>query len=625
MTGSHRPPKSVDLARARRILDEVHANPTIVNINRAAGDLLSFRDHWDALAIKVGCLATFTFDNVETAFKLHALRAGIAAETYIGPYGRLEQELIDPASGLAEFQPDVLLLAVRLKDTCPAIYEQFNSLSQDQSEATIRDWHDRLADALRAFRMRSNAHVLIHDYEIPAAPALGLADRYSAHSQLGVIARANDGLIALASAMENVRVMDYDALVSNHGRINWADPRLEYFARMAVAPRNNWHLAGFYVRHLRPLVGLSRKVLVLDADNTLWGGAVGDVGLHGIELGQEYPGNAFVAFQRRVLDLYHRGVVLCLASRNEPGSVEEALESHPGMVLRREHFAAMRINWDPKPGNVEDIAADLNLGVDSFVFLDDSPVECELMRTALPQVLTIQLPPEPAAYPGAIEALGCFDQWSISAEDRHRGRLYKAEASRRGLQKATVDMPMFLRQLEMKMTIYADRPTHVGRAAQMTNRTNQFNMHTVRCTADDIRKYLEAPDHHIFTLALSDRFGDNGIVGLAVVHCQSDRWVLLRFLMSCRVLGRTVEQCFVAWIARRAGEAGAVQLIGPFLPTARNRPFADFYKTCGFSRGDDRDELQTWVWDLQSADTSLPDWMQVIESEQTEESDGQDQ
>ncbi|MCZ6815958.1 MAG: HAD-IIIC family phosphatase [Planctomycetota bacterium] len=601
-----------------RILDEVHANPTIVNINRAAEALLPSAHRLASAEIKIGCLATFTFDAIETSLRLQALRAGIAADTFIGPFGRLEQELIDPASGLAESRPDVILLAVRLKDSCPAIYEQFNTLSPEQSKETLRDWHDRLAAALRAFRVRSNAHVLIHNYEMPAAPALGLADRASAASQVDVIARANDALTDLASAMDNVRVMDYDGLVANHGRLNWTDSRLEYFARMAVAPRNNWHLAGFYIRHLRPLVGPSRKVLVLDADNTLWGGVVGDVGLNGIELGGDYPGNAYVAFQRRVLDLYHRGVVLCLASKNESGTVEEVLDSHPDMVLRREHFAAMRVNWDPKPANVERIATDLNLGIDSMVFLDDSPVECELMRTALPQVLTIQMPPEPAAFPGVIESLDCFDQWSISAEDRRRGSLYKADTSRRSLKKTTVDMPTFLRQLEMTMTIYTDHAPHAGRAAQLTNRTNQFNMHTVRCTENDIRTYLEDPNHHVFTLALADRFGDSGIVGLAVVRCDSDRWVLLLFLMSCRVLGRTVEQGFVAWIARRAREGGAGQLIGQFLPTAKNRHFADFYKTCGFSRDDDRDELQAWAWDLQTADPSLPDWLQVIVSEQTE-------
>ncbi|MFQ5430721.1 MAG: HAD-IIIC family phosphatase [Phycisphaerae bacterium] len=596
---------------AQAVLDRVHQTPTLVNIAGAAAQINALRASLARVTARVACLSSFTFDPLKPALELQALRAGLAIDTYVAPFGRYEQELIDPASGLSGFAPDVVLMAVRLQETCGALYEAFNSLNREQAEKLVDDWLARLAAALQTFRSRSDAYFLVQNYDLPAAAALGIADGQAEPSQAAIIRRANDGLAELAASLGNAFVMDYDALVAREGRRHWSDPRTAFYARIPVAPEHYWALTGFYVRHLRPLFGLSKKVLVLDADNTLWGGVVGDAGLHGIALGQDYPGNAFVAFQKRVLDLYHRGVVLALASKNEPGSVEEVLERHPDMVLRAEHFAAMQINWDPKPDNVRRIAADLNLGLDSFLFLDDSPVECEMMRTALPQVATILLPDDPAAYASVVESLDCFDQWKLSAEDRRRGALYKAEAGRRAFQRETVDMPTFYHRLEMRMTLFVDNPAHVVRAAQMTRRTNQFNMHTIRCTEDDIRRFMDADDCEVVTLALRDRFGDNGVVGLAILRRAEAEWILHMFLMSCRVLGRTVEQTFIRWIAGRARDAGARRLVAEFVPTSKNKPFAGFYQDCGFHRSDSSGEAQRWTWELEAAETAPPDWMQI--------------
>jgi FkbH-like protein len=611
MTNESVPAGVFTAAHVQAVLADVDAHPTLIKITGASQQFDSMRAAVERVPLRAGCLSSFTFEPIVPALRLQALRAGIGLDMYVGPFGQVEQELINPSSELAAFKPDVVFVAVRLQDVCPAIYEAFNSLTGGAAAALVDDWTARLHRALLAFRQRSKAHILIQNYDQPTTPALGLAEQSAAVSQAAVIGRANAALCRLAESLENVRLMDYDALVARYGRLHWEDPRTAFYARIPVAPAHYWHLAGFCVRHLRPLYGLSKKVLVLDADNTLWGGVVGDVGPDGIALGHDYPGNAFVAFQIRVLDLHNRGIVLAIASKNQPGSVEEVFAKHPQMVLKAEHFAAMRIDWEPKPDNLRRIAADLNLGVDSFVFLDDSAVECELMRTALPEVLTVQLPDDPAHYAGIIESLDCFDQWSISEEDRARGKLYRAEAGRRELQAGSVDMPSFYRQLQMRMTLYVDHPPHAARAAQMTVRTNQFNMHTVRCSEDDIRRFMGADDSHVYTLDLKDRFGDNGIVGLAIVRHDSAEWVLHMFLMSCRVLGRTVEQAFLAWIAQQAVAAGATRLKAELVQTAKNKPFADFYKGRGLVEGDQAGDVQHWIWDLSAADTTVPGWLEL--------------
>jgi FkbH-like protein len=605
------PPTSITPGDAALLLAQIDDRPTLVNINTAARRIAPIASSLASVQKRLACLSSFTIDFLKTPLELQALRAGLHLQIHVAAYGQVDQELIDPNSGVASFNPDVVLIAVRLRDVCPSLYDAFNSLSPNDAKAMIDDWLARFKSALMSFRQHSQAHLLILNYEAPVAPALGIADSAAANSQSQLIRAANESLDAIAAAVANAHVLDYDALIASHGRSTWEDRRMALYGRIPVAAQHYWPFAGFIVRYLRPMYGLTKKVLVLDADNTLWGGVIGDVGVDGIALGHDYPGSAFVAFQKRVLDLYHRGIVLCIASKNQPGIVEEALKTHPDMVLREKHFAAMRVNWNPKPQNLQEMAADLNLGIDSFVFLDDNDVECALMREALPQVLTICLPKEPARYAAVVENLDCFDQFSVSAEDRVRGELYRAESGRRQLQSAVVDMPTFYRQLAMKVTFGINQSSQISRAAQMTNRTNQFNMHTIRCSEDDIRRFMDSGDHEVITLALEDRFGDSGVVGLAIVRKSPQEWVLHQFLMSCRILGRTVEQAFVKWIAGRAKSAGAAQIIGQFAPTTKNKPFAGFYKSCGFAANSTDSAPDEWILPLPNVDTSIPDWIAI--------------
>jgi FkbH-like protein len=604
-------PRSIALQQIQETLGRLPSEPAIAQLLNARRELAGILDGDLFTRIKLACASSFTFEPMKTAIELQALQVGLLVDVFIAPFGQFEQQLLDPSSALSAFSPDVLLMAIRLEDACPAIYDAFGGISATSAQEVVDGWRDRFWSAVGAFRSRCPAKLLVQNYDLPPYSALGLGDGSTDHSQISMIQNANRQLLDAARATDNVYVMDYDALVARHGRIRWADARMSFYARIPVAPANYWHLAGFYASHLRPLYGLSKKVLCLDADNTLWGGVVGDVGPNGIELGPDYPGNAFIALQKAALDLYHRGVVLCLNSKNDSASVLEVLDSHPSMILRRNHFAAMRINWEPKPANLRAMAAELNLGMDAFVFVDDSPVECELMRTTLPEVSCLALPREPAQYEQAIRSLSCFDQWTISSEDRNRGQLYQAESKRRELAAQIVDLPGFYRQLQMRMTITIDDAMQVSRAAQMTQRTNQFNMNTIRCTDDDIRGWMAAPDHNVLTLALSDKFGDNGVVGMAVIRNQTHCCHLHMLLLSCRILGRTVEQTFIHWIGRRARDLGALKLTAAYVPTGKNKPFAGFYQSCGFHQnGPDK---QFWCLELERADTSIPDYMTIIE------------
>jgi predicted enzyme involved in methoxymalonyl-ACP biosynthesis len=263
------PTPATDVTRANALLAEVAAAPTIVNVARAAQKLPMLREALGKLSLRVACLSSFTFDPLKPYLELQALRANIAADAYVGPYGQCEQELVNPASGLGVFQPDVVIVAVHLQDVCPAIYQTFNALVGDAAARMVDDWLARLRSALLSFRERWAAHVLIQSYDLPACPALSLADRTAENSQSAIIGRANHGLDELAASMKNVRVMDYDALVAAHGRLHWQDARTAFFARIPVAPANYWALAGRLLGRRGPLERYGRPELFTNMESQL--------------------------------------------------------------------------------------------------------------------------------------------------------------------------------------------------------------------------------------------------------------------------------------------------------------------------------------------------------------------
>lgn len=604
------PQRGLTHAEAIGRLDRVCAEPTVVGVHSAYREYDALSAAIPHATMKLACLSTFTATPMTPAIRLAALRAGIHADVWMAPFGQVATTLIDAKAGLDAFAPDVVLVATRLADVVPDLYD---GIMGDAIPAArmVADYLAQLGAGVAAFRQRSQATLLLQDFERPGFLVAGLTEIDAPGGQVDLWRSANRQLHDIAADNGNCYVMRYDALVARYGSTSWVDPRTELFGRIPIAARHYWDYAAFVVRYLRPLAGRTRKVIVLDADNTLWGGILGDDGIDGIKLGHDFPGNAFVRFQRRLLALQRRGVILCVASKNEPGSVERVLASHSEMILREDHIACMRVSWSPKPDAVRDIAATLNLGLDSFVFIDDSPVECAMMRESLPEVMTIQLPEDPARYADIVASLDCFDQFVLSEEDKRRGAMYKAEADRKQLATAAVDLPSFYRGLNMRLSIGINDERSIGRAAQMTQRTNQFNMNTIRCTEDDIRSRMHSADQEVLTLSLTDRFGDSGVVGLAVIIKSPDHWRIEMLLMSCRVLGRTVESAFVTWIAGRAKAAGAAELHATFHPTAKNSPFADFFGRCGFASSPSETNTRQWVLKLDSADTTIPGWFEV--------------
>lgn len=319
-----------------------------------------------------------------------------------------------------------------------------------------------------------------------------------------------------------------------------------------------------------------KKCLVLDLDNTLWGGIVGEEGLGGIKLGLDSSGRGFVAFQQAILDLYNRGIILALNSRNNYEDALAVLRRHPNMVLKENNFAATRINWDEKPDNMREIAKELNIGLDSMVFLDDDPVNRALMRNALPEVETPDLPSNPEDYAKFLLGLSYFQGAAITDEDKMRGNLYVTERLRKAAENNYGSKEDFLKSLEIEVHCYEDDSSCIPRLAQLTEKTNQFNTNKKPMSESEISRQIEGETHSIFYAAARDKFGDYGVIGFAAVNKSSEEWLIESMLASCRALGRGVEEAFLHFIAEKARENNAKGLRILFKETEKNQPAKEF-------------------------------------------------
>jgi FkbH-like protein len=344
-----------------------------------------------------------------------------------------------------------------------------------------------------------------------------------------------------------------------------------------------------------------KKVLVLDLDNTLWGGVVADDGLEGISLGDTSPqGEAFKAFQKYIRSLKQRGVLLAVCSKNDHDRAVEVFEKHPEMVLRLADIVSFKANWEPKSENIRHMAAELNLGLDSFVFVDDNPAEIEIVRRFAPEVATLLLGPDPSEYVAQLQDCRFFEPRNITAEDAARTSQYRSETQRQQLQASVTDMDAYLESLQMEATISEFTPVDVPRLAQLINKSNQFNLTTRRRTEADLHALLHDPGHVGFSVRLKDRFGDHGLISIVIGRKKDGVLEVDTWLMSCRVLKRQVEETALNELVRLAEKNSANQLAGVYLPTPKNEMVRDFYSRMGFTLSSENETRREFTLKLEN-------------------------
>jgi FkbH-like protein len=594
------------LGLMRQLFNEA---PTPANAQFVLKQAAPIREHLAPVPCRLAILRSFTVEPVVPILRALALFHGIDLIVHVGAFNAYSTELLDSDSDLYGFSPDVVILATQARDVLPELWNNDSPAAEDTEALAARAGED-IESLIGSLRSRSNAHLILNTLEMPIFPSAGILDSQRDSGQSEAIRTVNRHIQEATAKHLGVYVLDYDALIARFGRLNWGDESKWLTMRMPLAADSFAHLASEYIRFLLPLCGRVCKALLIDLDNTIWGGVIGEDGLDGIKLGAEYPGNAYLEVQRAILDLHRRGIILAICSKNNPEDALEVFKQHDAMLLRLDHFAATRINWKSKAENIRELASELNIGIDALAFLDDNPLEREEVRMLLPEVHVIDLPAGPAHFAAALRNTPVFERLARSREDRERGTYYLAERQRAQLQGSAVALDDYYRSLGMVVEIGAVTSRTIARVAQLTQKTNQFNLTTRRYSEQEIAIKAADARWRVDALTASDRFGDYGLVGVAITNRNGDACEIDSFLLSCRVIGRSVETALLSYVAREAASSGMRSLRGWYLPTRKNAPSKDFYPKHGFKMINENDGKLLFEYDL-SKELGWPDWIEL--------------
>ena len=570
-----------------------------IQLRRLASTAQTLKRNGQALApltpFRLGILGNATLDPLVPALIASALRHGVDLECIKADYAQTLQEALSPDSTINAAKPDAVLLALDHRGLPLRTAVHDNTVAA----AAVAD-SLAFVDALRhGFQTNAGALCIVQSVAPLPEATFGSFDRAIPGTLRSLTAAFNSALVESIGNSQDV-MLDVAALAETVGLANWHSPTQWNIGKFSFDARFLPLYADHVCRIVAALRGKSRKCLVLDLDNTVWGGVIGDDGLEGIILGQgDATGEAYLDVQRAALDLRDRGIVLAVSSKNTDEVARAAFAQHPEMLLREHHIAVFQANWNDKATNIAAIAAELALGIDSMVFVDDNPVERGLIREMLPQVAVPELPENPALYARTLAAAGYFESVAFSDEDRKRAELYQDNARRVALQTQVGDLDAYLASLDMEIVFRPFDATGRSRIAQLINKSNQFNLTTRRYTELEVAVFETDANYFTLQVRLVDTFGDNGMISVIIARAVSPTvWEFDTWLMSCRVLGRRVEQMVLREIIQHARHRGVQKLVGKYLPTEKNAMVKEHYQKLGFQRvSEDASGATTWELD----------------------------
>jgi FkbH-like protein len=568
--------------------------------------------------VKIAYLSNFTVDLLPRYVDVCFAREGLRTASYVGGFDQYVQEVLDEGSGLARFQPDLVFLALSLRLLRPAPWANLPSLSADERRGLVLEVVDHLESWASAAVERLPGTVLVANFPTPACPGAGVADLKAEYGEAELFLELNLELLRRFKGRPRVQVFDLERLASCFGKDRVLDRKMYYLAKMEWSSAFLPVLAGELVRHARAVQGRARKCVVLDLDNTLWGGVVGEEGPAGVKIGPGDPeGEAYLDFHHRLKALQARGILLAVCSKNNPADALEVFRTRPEIPLKVEDFAALEIGWEPKHQGLVRIAEALNIGVDSLVFVDDNPAEVSLVAQMLPQVRVVQLPSDPAEYAATLDRLTEFEKPAILAEDLRKTEQYRENRAREELRASAGDLSGYLASLGTEVAVHRARHDDLARVHQLFTKTNQFNLTTRRYSPAEVERFACSPDCELWVARARDRFGDLGMVAVVLLQREGRLVHVDSFLMSCRAMGRGIETAIMNHLkARLQEDRNGYELRGRYLPTAKNKPVETFYDDQGF-RLLDRKEDGEKLYALRRED-AVPrpcGWIEVIQDE----------
>ncbi len=579
-------------------------------LRAAAADLRS------QMPLSIFIARSFTVEPVVPILRAVGARYGLDLTVRIGEFNSYSQELLSAESAAYNQPFDVLILALQTQDIAPLLWSGEIATDQPALEAEVARVTSEIDALLTAFRSRSSATVILNLLDSPSIVRQGVLDQQIAYGQADAIADANRRLRSACRRVGGVYAFDYGEAIARRGRDRWHSSYHWLTSRLPISKEFLADLAQEWTRFLVPIAGNVAKAIVVDLDNTLWGGVVGEDGADGISLSQEYPGAVFVDVQRALKDLARRGILLAICSKNNEADALEVFERHPDMQLRLEDFVVRRINWKDKSTNLREIAFELNIGLDAIAFLDDNLVERRQVRSAVPDVIVLDYPERPDTWAARLLSDPRFERLSVTDEDRRRTSMYRARAVQAEAALAFESNDEFLHALRQTVRLQAMTKMTRARIAQLTQKTNQFNLTTRRYSEQDLTEFDER-GLWIAGAHVTDRFGDHGLVAAVVAEATNQRLRLDTMLMSCRVIGRGVETAVLSGIIQYARSRAYTHIDGTFIHTRKNAPARDFYSAHGFALITEDDTQSNWTLDLSTTDASTPPWIALTFSEDT--------
>ena len=577
----------------------------------AESDILNASET-DLPELRIAVLRNYTVEMLTPVIIGEAAMMGFRPNVYIGGYDTVLQEVLDGNSQLYQFKPQIIILTLWLETLSPFISNSFPTMEKSDVEAEEKRIIDMIENCLTSIRRNTNAVVLINNFTLPGTSSLGIYDLQTENSQTQCILKINQMLGDIIKKQASMYLVDLLSIFYKQGYYNAFDTKMWAISKNPLSKTAMVALGKEYSKYIRTIKGNSKKCLVLDCDNTLWGGIVGECGTYGISLGDEYPGRCYKDLQKEILNLYHRGIFLTVCSKNNEEDVHDVFMNNIEMLIKEQHISAWQVNWNDKASNIVKIAESLNIGIDSLVFIDDNEFECNLITENLPEVAVIHLSGESSKYRYLLQDCGYFNSLTITEDDRKRNEMFRAETERKKVHSIALSVEDYLKSLQMKAEFFFNDDTLIPRIAQLTQKTNQFNLTTRRYTEEQIKGFIINDNFDVIAVKLDDKFSSLGIIGVSIIQYCNKTANIDTLLMSCRAIGRNVEDILMREICKAAKVKGCSRITGEYFATKKNSQVELLYKKYGLNIVSNNNSISKWEGAIENLAFGSENYFEVM-------------
>jgi len=555
--------------------------------------------------IRIAFVGSFTLNGFEETIQVQCNDEKINCITYNSPYNQFNQEILDENSNLYKFKPDIIFLLIDNRTILEKSFYFSNINSENEKKKYTDEKFNEINNLIKTFTKKSHSKIIITNFVIPTYTPLGIYESKIEYGIKEIIFELNKKLKELSRNIDSCYVYDFNSFVTKFGEKNILDYKKMNYGDIKINFDVIPYLIYEFLGYVKPILGLNKKCIVLDLDNTLWGNIIGEDGFEGIKLGPYPEGRSFVEFQKVIKSLSENGIILAINSKNNQEDAMKAINEHPHMILRENDFSCIKINWNDKISNMREISNELNIGLDSIVFFDDDPVNRELLRMSIPEINTVELPKDPSTYAQILRNLNDFNTLKITKDDTHRKIMYKQEQNRQKLESSTENLNEYLKKLDIKIKIKLDDKFSISRISQLILKTNQFNLTTKRYQEEQIKEFVKDETMIVGCSEIEDKFGENGITNVFIIKTKPNEWIIDTFLLSCRIMGRGIEEGIIGKILEIAKNKGIEKITATFIPTEKNKPAENFLKNYGFEK-----EKENWIFLLKN-EIKIPDYLEV--------------